>query len=80
LSAKFDNRTFVRIDDGYPENPKVMPLSDAAFRAHIEAICWSSRQDGRTNGRIPKAVAARMWRPKVIAQRSSVESAEPSAA
>lgn len=66
MPSKFDRRTFVRIDDGYPEHPKVMPLSDAAFRAHIEAICWCSRQDGRTNGRIPKAVCRKLFRGKVV--------------
>lgn len=68
MPAKFDHRTFVRIDDGYPEHPKVLPLSDAAFRAHVESICWCSRQDGRTNGRIPKAVARKKFRAKAITE------------
>ena len=38
MPAKFDHRTFIRLDEGYDEHPKVMPLSDAAFRAHVEAL------------------------------------------
>lgn len=64
LPTKFDHRVFVRIHHGYDEHPKVMPLSDAAFRAHIGAICWASRNEGRY--RIPKTVAGKKWRPKVI--------------
>lgn len=64
MPAKFDHRTFVRLDEGYDEHPKVMPLTDAAFRAHIEAILWASRNEAKW--RIPVAVAAKKWRPKVI--------------
>lgn len=66
MPAKFDHRTFVRLDHGYPENPKVMPLSDAAFRAHVEAMCWSSRQE--QDGVISKAVANKKWRPRAVAE------------
>ena len=64
MPAKFDHRTFVRVHEGYDEHPKVMPLSDAAFRAHIEAILWASRNEAKW--RIPKGVALKKWRPKVI--------------
>lgn len=66
MPAKFDHRTFVRLHDGYDEHPKVGPRSDAAFRAHIEAMCWASRNDGKHL--IPKALAEKKWRPKVIAE------------
>lgn len=68
MPAKFDGRVFIRLDHGYPEHPKVLPLSDGAFRAHVEAICWNSRQEGRTNGRIPKKVAAKLWKPRHLAE------------
>lgn len=64
MPSKFDHRTFVRLDEGYDEHHKVMPLSDAAFRAHVEAILWASRNEGRY--RIPQAVAAKKWRAKII--------------
>lgn len=66
MPAKFDHRTFVRLDHGYDEHPKVMPLSDAAFRAHIEAICWNSRQE--KDGCIPASLARKKWKPRVIAE------------
>lgn len=66
MPAKFDHRTFIRLDEGYDEHPKIMPRSDAAFRAHIEAMCWASRHEGRYL--IPKDVARIKWRPKVIAE------------
>lgn len=34
---------WVRFDDNYPDHPKVSELSDAAFRLHVSAICYSSR-------------------------------------
>ena len=67
MATKFDSRTFVRIAEGYDEHPKVLPLSDAAFRAHVESICWASRNP-RQNGVIPRSVARKKWRPKVIAE------------
>jgi len=62
----FDDRPFVRLDHGMPENPKVVGLSDAAFRLYVEAICWCSRQE--TDGKIPAAMMRRLGRPKVTAE------------
>lgn len=45
--------TWVRIDDGFAEHPKVVGLSDAAFRQHVVALCYAGRRD--TDGDIPKA-------------------------
>ena len=47
----FDSRYFVAIDQGMPENVKVIDLSDAAFRAYIELICYSARV--RSDGHLP---------------------------
>ena len=43
-----DTRPWIRLDRGFPENPKVVPLSDAAFRLHVTLICWCARN--KTNG------------------------------
>lgn len=51
--------SWVRLDDGYPEHPKVADLSDAAFRADVEGTCFSSRS--RRDGHIPSGVALRLW-------------------
>ena len=42
---------WVRLDDGFPEHPKILRLSDRAFRLHVTAMCWSARQ--LTDGRVP---------------------------
>lgn len=43
--------TWVRIDDGFADHPKICGLSDAAFRLHVHAFCYASRQ--LTDGFIP---------------------------
>lgn len=47
--------SWVKIDDGMPDHPKIVQLSDAAFRLHIAAMCYSSRYglDGRIPGDWP---------------------------
>jgi hypothetical protein len=42
---------WVRLDDGFPRNPKVLGLSDRAFRASIEAMCYAAEYD--TDGILP---------------------------
>lgn len=44
--------TWVKIDDGFPEHPKVLRLSDAAFRLHLSALCYAARN--LTDGVIPR--------------------------
>jgi hypothetical protein len=56
--AKFDPRAYVALDHGMPENPKVIGLTDAAFRMYIEAICYCSRQ--QSDGAIPPAALRRL--------------------
>lgn len=62
----FDDRPFVRLDHGMPENPKVVGLSDAAFRLYVESLCWCSRQE--SDGDIPSAAMKRLGRPKPLAE------------
>ena len=56
--ARFDHRAYVSIDHGMPENPKIIGLSDAAFRMFIEAICYCSR--AQSDGIIPGAALRRL--------------------
>lgn len=42
---------WAKFDDSYPDHPKVQPLSDAAFRVHVRAICYASRY--MTDGALP---------------------------
>ena len=51
---------WVKIDEGMPDHEKVAPLSDKAFRSHIEAICYSARM--LTDGRVTDGIArAKSW-------------------
>jgi hypothetical protein len=34
---------WVKVDDGFPNNAKVEPLSDRAFRLHVAGMCYSAR-------------------------------------
>lgn len=35
--------SWVRLDDGFPEHPKISGLSDRAFRFHVAALCYCAR-------------------------------------
>lgn len=43
--------SWVRLDDQMPDHPKLLGVSDAAFRLHVHALCYSARQ--LTDGRVP---------------------------
>ena len=52
------------MDDGYADHPKVLALSDAAFRAHVGMMCYAAKH--LTDGFVPsRAVAAR---PRIVAE------------
>ncbi len=50
--------SWLRIDDAMIDHPKIAGLSDAAFRAHIEALCYCARH--LTDGVVPLSVADRI--------------------
>lgn len=56
--------TWVRIEDGMVEHPKIAGLSDRAFRLHVEAICYSTRM--LTDGEISVGIARRLGTPKSV--------------
>jgi hypothetical protein len=35
--------SWLRIDDGFVEHPKILDLSDRAFRLHLAGLCYSAR-------------------------------------
>ena len=49
---------WVRLDDRFPDHPKVEAISDRAFRLHIRGLCYCSKY--LTDGRVPRAVAKRL--------------------
>lgn len=52
--------SWLKIDDGFVENPKVAELSDRAFRLHMAALCYCARNltDGLLTVRAVKAMCA----------------------
>ena len=53
-----DARLFARFDLDYADHPKIVALSDSAFRAHVEMILYARKY--MTDGYIPKRVANRL--------------------
>lgn len=46
---------YLNLDDGFAEHPKIMGLSDGAFRLHVAALCYCARR--MTDGDIPREAA-----------------------
>lgn len=64
--------TWVKIDDGFPDHPKIVGLSDLAFRVHISGLCYAGRY--LTDGFVPMSIASRLANGDMatIAELSSV--------
>jgi hypothetical protein len=46
--------TWTRLGDDFNDRPGIIGLSDAAFRAHVEALVWANQQT--TDGRLPGGI------------------------
>lgn len=46
--------TWIKLDDGFPQNPKIVGLSDHSFRLYVSALCYSGKY--LTDGFIPQAI------------------------
>jgi hypothetical protein len=57
-----DDRTYIRVHDGFDEHPKIEGLTDAAFRLLITTWCYSSRNG--TDGRMTAKAWAKRGTPK----------------
>jgi hypothetical protein len=57
--------TWVKLDDRFPDHPKVGDLSDAAFRAYVSGLCYSAEH--LTDGFLPPAFISRS-KPRTIAE------------
>lgn len=71
-----DRRLYARFDINMPEHPKVMLLSDAAFRALFESTMYSRRQ--LTDGFIDARIAIAKWGNDVANELSSNDPDKPS--
>lgn len=63
--------SFVAVDDGFPDHPKVAGLSDRAFRVHVSALCYCARY--RTEGLIPVSTRSATLRATDRAVRELLE-------
>lgn len=54
--------SWVKLDDGFPDHPKIAPISDRAFRIHVRALCYCGRH--LTDGFVPKAIVDDITRGK----------------
>ena len=50
--------TWLRLDDGFCEHPKVDALSAESFKLHVAGLCYCARN--LTDGRIPELAALRL--------------------
>lgn len=50
--------TWIRLDDNFPDHPKVITLSDKAFRTYISGLCYASRY--LTDGYLAEPVVKRL--------------------
>lgn len=71
-----DTRLYARFDIGMDENAKIARLSDAAFRALIEATFYSRRQ--LTDGFLDEFIAQKRWGREVLAELTSNHHERPS--
>lgn len=57
--------TWVKIDDGFAEHPKVQSVSERAFKLHVTALCYCARNltDGVLDHRAVRVVAAIVDKP-----------------
>lgn len=53
-----DRRTYVRLNDGLPDNPKILDVGDLAGWLYVCGLCYCSRQ--LTDGVIPVAMVGRL--------------------
>lgn len=55
---------FMKLAQGFPEHPKVLGLSDGAFRLYVEALCYCGRY--LTDGALAGPVVARMGKARHV--------------
>ena len=67
---------WVRIAQSMPNHPKIAPLTDKAFRALIEMICYSAQYD--LDGEVPVGLANRVWSEDVLTELTSNDGDAPS--
>jgi hypothetical protein len=67
--------TYIKLHDGMPDHPKIVPLSDGAFRLLIETWCWCNRH--LTDGVVAESVWAKRGTPRQRKELVDAGIAEP---
>lgn len=62
---------WIKIDDSFPDHPKVIGLSDLAFRLHIRGLCYSGKY--LTDGFVPYQAVSGMLSDKESTAKPSDE-------
>lgn len=60
---------WANLDDQFPKHPKVLPMTDAAFRLHVSGICYCAQYE--TDGRIDDEMVPLLiprYRARVLAE------------
>jgi hypothetical protein len=68
--------TYSKIEHGLYENPKIVGLSDAAFRAYVESILYSGNH--LTDGFLDERIVRRMWGDEIADELCSNDPVNPS--
>lgn len=71
-----DRRLYAKFDIGMDEHPKILALSDAAFRALIESTLYCRRQ--LTDGFIDDRILSKRWSMDIVQELSSNDPERPS--
>lgn len=58
--------TWIKLDDGCPDHPKIVGLSADGFRCWVQGLCYSSRY--LTDGFVPTAALRQVGTPKAAAE------------
>lgn len=77
--AKKSSNLFAKLELDYADHPKIAPLSDAAFRLHVEMILYSRKYE--TDGVIKNRLANRMalrWDSDVLTELATNDENSPS--
>ena len=76
MDSTKDIRLYAKFTLDFPDHPKIMPLSDAAFRCLIEATLWSRKH--LTNGLLPRRFAIVRWSFEVVQELTQNDTLKPS--
>jgi hypothetical protein len=71
-----DRRLYARFTLGFPDHPKILILSDKAFRCLVEAILWSREQE--KDGFLARRLALAKWSLEALQELCTNDDENPS--